>query len=114
MSSFFKIFDKFGVTFAPLVGGQGSVYKSGIGGVTSIGIYVLAFLYFIQVFLDWQKGNMLPIINRSTKVLGYEEFSFEENPILIKLETKSLVNPFRLKNNIITPILFNLSAEGRS
>ena len=53
MSSFFKIFDKFGVTFAPLVGGEVSVYKSAIGGVTSIGIYVLAFIYSIHVFLDW-------------------------------------------------------------
>ncbi len=57
---------------------------------------------------------MHPTVIRSTKVLDYEEYSFEQNPILVKLVTKSLVNPFRLKNNIITPLLFNLSAEGRS
>ena len=53
MKSFFKNFDNFGVTFAPLVDANKSLYKSYIGGLTSIGIYVLTFIYFILVFVDW-------------------------------------------------------------
>ncbi|CAD8068127.1 unnamed protein product [Paramecium sonneborni] len=112
MNKFFEMMEKidmFGVQLTLLTKNKESNFQSRVGGSISVCLGSLSFAYFLFVLVQWINNEIPPNINTKQKTTGYAQFKWSEPLIYISLEDfTSSVDPFRIENNIITPLLFTL------
>ena len=61
--NFLKKFDSFGVVYNFNVNNYDKQYKSTLGGLVTISVYILTLIYFIYKIILWQTGQLIPKIS---------------------------------------------------
>ncbi|CAK77762.1 unnamed protein product (macronuclear) [Paramecium tetraurelia] len=103
-----KSIDLFSIPVPLLTNDAQSQYSSYYSGFISILASVLSIAYFVYVIQEWANGNILPTITTNQSAQAYTEQGLEENFIQFKLSDPTNHDPFRRKNNIITPLIFSV------
>ncbi|CAD8058511.1 unnamed protein product [Paramecium primaurelia] len=101
-----KQIDLFSIPVPVLTNDAKSQYSSSYSGLISILASVLSIAYFAYVISEWANGNIPPTITTNQSAQAYSEQDLDDNFIQFKLNDPTNHDPFKRKNNIITPLLF--------
>ncbi|CAK67267.1 unnamed protein product (macronuclear) [Paramecium tetraurelia] len=101
MLAILEKFDIFGVPIKLKTIKQQEQFKTSQSGVIAIIIMMLSLAYFVYVMQQWINGQLIP------KVTTYEWENGEISFTLYDLSTQ--INPFTKQNNIIMPVLLEIS-----
>ncbi|CAD8158543.1 unnamed protein product [Paramecium octaurelia] len=106
--TFLKQIDLFSIPVPVLTTDAKSQYSSSYSGLISIIASVLSIAYFVYVIQEWANGNIPPTITTNQQAQAYSEQVLEDNFIQFRSNDPSNHDPFKRKNNIITPLLFTV------
>ncbi|CAD8060069.1 unnamed protein product [Paramecium sonneborni] len=110
MLTILEKFDIFGVPIKLKTIKQQEQFKTSQSGMITIIIMILSLAYFIYVILLWINGKLIPKVTSSQRMIEYTTYEWENSEIsftLYDLSTK--INPFTKENNIIMPVLIEIS-----
>ncbi|CAD8058136.1 unnamed protein product [Paramecium sonneborni] len=110
MLTILEKFDIFGVPIKLKTIKQQEQFKTSQSGVIAIIIMILSLAYFIYVIQLWINGKLIPKVTSSQRMIEYTTYEWEKSEISFTLyDLSSDINPFTLENNIIMPVLVEIS-----
>ncbi|CAD8049279.1 unnamed protein product [Paramecium primaurelia] len=110
MLSILEKFDIFGVPIKLKTIKKQEQFKSSQSGVIAIIIMILSLAYFIYVISLWINGKLIPKVTSSQRMINYTSYEWENSEISFTLyDIRSKINPFTKENNIIMPVLLEIS-----
>ncbi|CAD8099531.1 unnamed protein product [Paramecium primaurelia] len=99
--------DIFGVQYKQQISLDQKEQKSILSGICSIIVLGASLSYFIYVMNEWWSSKILPNSTNLMKVQNYSQILYNEDALFEFCYWKyseEQVDPFRLQNNILTPI----------
>ncbi|CAD8194923.1 unnamed protein product [Paramecium pentaurelia] len=99
--------DIFGVQYKQQISLDQKEQKSILSGICSIIVLGASLSYFIYVLNEWWSSKILPNSTNLMKVQNYSQILYNEDALFEFCYWKyseEQVDPFRLQNNILTPI----------
>lgn len=78
MKKFIQSFDRFGVPVYYRVNKQEDTYKSVIGGLITITLFIASVTYAVYVFWKWEEGLMSPKISSTKQISTINDLPFDD------------------------------------
>ncbi|CAD8190141.1 unnamed protein product [Paramecium pentaurelia] len=99
--------DIFGAQYRQQIQLNQKVQKSVLSGICSLIVLGASFGYFLYVMNEWWSSKILPKSTNIMKVENYSQIQYNEDSLFEFCYWKysdMQIDPFRLQNNILTPI----------
>ncbi|CAD8106177.1 unnamed protein product [Paramecium sonneborni] len=101
---FIASFDKFGAVYKPKLKQESNNYKTVLGGIISILIYLVSFIYFCYKIYEFGKNQINPI--QSIAYEYTENLTISDNQDLLSFQIiGTKINPFNKTAQILVPIM---------
>ncbi|CAD8103149.1 unnamed protein product [Paramecium sonneborni] len=101
---FIASFDKFGAIYKPKLKQESNNYKTVLGGIISIMIYLISFLYFCYKILEFGKNEINPI--QSIAYEYTENLTISDNQDMLSFQIQGTkINPFNKSAQILVPMM---------
>ncbi|KAM3133666.1 hypothetical protein pb186bvf_014212 [Paramecium bursaria] len=107
-----KEIDQFGALLRPTIQVNTREYKTFLGGLISITIYGLSFIYFIYGMVQWQTGQILPVIVNYDQVLDSVNYTIGSDSIIQfknRYDPNQKINPFNKSSLILMAIQYKFT-----
>ncbi|KAM3144549.1 hypothetical protein pb186bvf_003418 [Paramecium bursaria] len=99
--NYIKKLDSFGVVLNLNITKYDKQYKSVLGGIATIMVYITTLIYFIYKITLWQQGQLIPKVSSQQSLIDYFNVEFQNDFPIILSAISPTFDPFDPQNAVL-------------